>query len=553
MSSSDDRTDNEPADIAARAAELLNQNLAVGQPTVSAADLLDGQPSNGEITFQSSTGTACVDNCPRMVLSPPWAHVSFGLARAFGRDGADVTRSATVEVFSSLPPKNKMVPLWLPNGCGYGPVDGDTSGGAATPASPTPTPTPTPTGTGTATATASPTATASQVPISPVGTHTLAGTSAYSIPYGSSVAIKNLAINGVSNSTKKASIRAISPDGTIFNEYASADIKKNSSTFTVADFTIGTELSMTPGTWKLYAVIENNNKLYYSSNFFTVTVTGGPTTTPTAPATSASTSASASPTSIPVGCAGQSRGNFGQLDSPRAGGITGQQALALNFAVGLDHQLVPFDFGTSTPVKSCADGAAPIAGGQWDNVSRNGNNCIMGDTGNDGPWIMKGLVTGLNGKDGRLNASNGATSCPRAPGTRSNGSVDGVTVNNDVLSCFLRNGATLANLAQDSGVSESMLDPAVINSPRFVWLPIVVATDRAQKEFQPILDYVPAFITDETQTTAATSANGLETAGNSIKVLRLFAFNKDALPPNEQAPETDYDTSIANPVIHLIG
>ena len=165
----------------------------------------------------------------------------------------------------------------------------------------------------------------------------------------------------------------------------------------------------------------------------------------------------------------------------------------------------------------------------------------------------KGLVTGLDGKPGRLDASNGATSCPNNPGTRSNATVSGVAVNNDILSCYLRGGATLATLAQDSGVTESMLDPSVVNSPRFVWMPIVVATDRAQKEFQPILDFVPAFITDETQSTAATSTNGLEVNGNSIKVLRLFAFNKAALPPNEQAPETGYDTTIDSPVIHLIG
>ncbi len=101
-------------------------------------------------------------------------------------------------------------------------------------------------------------------------------------------------------------------------------------------------------------------------------------------------------------------------------------------------------------------------------------------------------------------------------------------MNNDRLSCFLRNGATLARLAMDTGVTQTMLDPRVVDSPRFVWLPVVEATDRAQKNFQPIRDFVPAFITDETTTSEATvnAVNGLEINGNSVKVLHVFVFNK---------------------------
>ena len=82
---------------------------------------------------------------------------------------------------------------------------------------------------------------------------------------------------------------------------------------------------------------------------------------------------------------------------------------------------------------------------------------------------------------------------------------------------------------------------------------MVLATDRAQKGYQPLIDYVPAFITDETQTTAATANNGLEVVGNSIKVIRLFAFNKAALPINEQSPDGAYNTVLARPIVRLVG
>ena len=83
----------------------------------------------------------------------------------------------------------------------------------------------------------------------------------------------------------------------------------------------------------------------------------------------------------------------------------------------------------------------------------------------------------------------------------------------------------------------------MIKSPRFVWLPVVYATDRAQKNFQPIRYFVPGFITDETQTTAATADNGLEINGNSISVLHVYTFNRDALAPIEQSDTVDYDAA----------
>lgn len=538
--------------IAERAALYLNDNLAAGQPTVTWQQLVaDTDWSNGHIEFQDDDGNACVDNCVQMQLTPPEARVDFGLAGAVA-SGTDITRSATVRLFSTLPDPKKIIPLWLPSGCGYGPVDGDTEQGP-TPAPSTSTSTSTPTGTATATPTA--TATAAAIVIDPVGDHTLSGPAAYTMPYGTTLAVNNLTITNVSNGTKKASVRAISPDGTRFIEYAAADVKGNASTFYVSDFTIGTEVSNTPGVWKVYAVIEKANKDTYSSNVVTLTVTGGPTSTPTSPTSPTSTdTASPSETSVPVGCTGQDRGNFGQLFSPRTDTTNKATALARNLAFGLDHLPIPFDQVAYTIEKECAqsNGNNPIAGAQLDDVSRDGNNCIIGDTGNDGPRLYDGLIGEVDSKPGRLNVAGDAsrnTTCP----SRSNKSYGSYTVNNDVLSCFLRGTGTLAKLAQETGVDQTMLDPSIVDSPRFVYLPMVYATDRAQKGFQPIVDYIPAFITDETQTSAATADNGLEVTGNSIKVIRLFAFNKAALPVEAQSPDVDYNPTLGAANVRLVG
>jgi hypothetical protein len=181
-----------------------------------------------------------------------------------------------------------------------------------------------------------------------------------------------------------------------------------------------------------------------------------------------------------------------------------------------------------------------------------GANCIEGDTGNDGPKTYDGLIAGVDGIPGRLNAAQGHTTCAG----RSDTSIGGTLINNDVLSCFLKGGHTLGDLASDTA-TEAMLDPAVVDSPRFVWLPVVYNTDRAQHGYQPILTFVPGFITDETQTSTAassnaSSSNGLEIDGNSVAVLHVFTFNREALPLDKRSATTDYDPVVGGADVRLV-
>jgi hypothetical protein len=251
---------------------------------------------------------------------------------------------------------------------------------------------------------------------------------------------------------------------------------------------------------------------------------------------------------------GQDRGNFGQLDSPRKGVSGTNNILALNIAEGLDHQLTPFVFATNQAVtKDCGStNKGFITGAYPDNVSQDGRNCIQGQTGNDGKSIYEGLIAGTEGKPGRLSVTRpGNSTSPLCVG-RANLVFGSSTINNDLLSCFLRNGATKEQLASNEGVTEAMLDPSIVDSPRLVWLPVVYATDRAQKNFQPILEFVPAFITDETQSAGPSADNGLQVNGNSVKVMSVFVFNKDALPLPAQSPSVKYNGTLLRSIVRLV-
>lgn len=526
-------------DIAQRVADYYNEdaNQVDGQNVVSAAQLLNSQPADGEVIFQDEDYSTCVNDCPQMTLIAPGARVDFGLAGVMGISNTTVQRTATVRITSSLPPQQKSIPFWLPTGCGFGPIEADTQqGGNGGNNNPTPTPTPT------ATATTTPDPAPYQP--TPVGTHVLNGTAVTPVANLGTITVQGWSVTGVGNRYKKVTMRAYPPTGSAFVDFA-AQTEGNGA---VPSFQVSTEISSVAGDWRVYALAQqiNGPQAEYSQNHLIIRVTPpvvvpSPTPTPTANPTDSA---------VMVGCVGQDRGNFGQLDTPRKEGGTKQQRLARNIALGIDHTLAPYVFAPGvTERKECGSGNSLLPGAQLDDMSRDGNNCITGDTGNDGPKMMDGFIQGIDGvAPGRLDVANGQTVCPG----RSNMYQAGKLVNNDVLSCFLRNGATLETITSESGVTSDMLDVSILSSPRFVWLPVVYATDRAQKDFQPIREFVPGFITDETTTSAATADNGLEINGNSISVMKVFTFNRDALPPLEDSDTVDYNPTVGGGVVRLV-
>jgi Flp pilus assembly protein TadG len=561
----------------------LQQNTVGGQQlnSVTASQLV----SSGLVTFQHKVAGSWVSCsagtlCTQMTVNAPNSKVNFGLAGALGKNSVDVSKQAIVRVSTQLPITKNVMPFWLPNGCSFGPAEPDTTqgggkggGGAGADVQPG-------SGGGAAAAAAAPTTSAAPItPGTPAGSHTLGYTN-YTTPYTTTpTAFVTYTMSGISNNNIESGlIRFVSPDGSTVVDAAVSDTDtiKGNHTLVTGNFTVPPDVSSVPGVWKVYGLVledhGSNAVQSYSSNFLTLTVTGGPATTaptttaptstaPTSGATSSSTpSATMTPTGIPVGCTGQDRGEFGQLESPRDGVNPIQQALAYNIALGLDHNLVPYQFtDTSKVVTDCEkiDNTQPAHyNDDQRRMTAPFNNCITGDTGNDGKVLWNGFIAGVGGYPGRLDtASAQGTVCPNGTDDRSDLIIGGHNINNDTLSCYLRNNATLTTLAQDTGVDNSMLDGTITKSPRFIWLPVVYANDRTVKGWQPLKKFVPAFITDEDATQGASASNGIfvNGNGNSLDSFQVFTFNPKALPANEQSPIVDYDPNIGNPIYQLVG
>lgn len=518
-------TDLNRAAIAAEVARYLSGNLAIGQaPTITAEQLLNDVEADGEIRFLTSAGDPCTVDCPQMEVVTPTARVEFGLAAVLGQSGTDLQRVASVEVYSAVPDGPDLVPFWLPSGCALGPAFLDATGG--NPGKLTDDTLPNDVAQGTHSI---------QGPPSPPGT-----------AFGTSASVSNLRLTAIPPNIDRASIRFVAPDG-MWLDYAVTDVGKTDPLIVPA-FDVGTEVTNVAGEWRVYGIVQEKGAQSLpriSADYLTFSV---------GPASGTATTTTET-TSVPVGCVGQQRGNFGQLDSPRVGVSGTNDRLAANIAMGLDHFLEPFAFGPDqAETKDCGKAGSFIPGAKPDNQPLDGRNCIQGDTGNDVPALTAGFLTGVSGGAGRVSSERGATTCSG----REDDFHGGVTVNNDVLSCFLRGGATLATISQPAGVDSSMLDPAVVDSPRFVWLPVVQAADRAQKNFQPIREFVPAFITDETQVstasyTDATSNNGLVLNGSGqVTSIQVFVFNKQALPIDEQSPTVAFRNDLGQKIGRLV-
>lgn len=478
-------------------------NLVAGQTTVTRAGLTDGDDANGEVHFDSDVDLRVV---------APAAEVKFGLAAVAGLDKVDVVADATAELQSQLPPMQEVLPFALPSGCPYGPGMADTpSNGPAVDDGTTFTP-----NTGHS------------------GDHTLSGFTSNPSPVTQSSTSSSVTFtlgelpNGSNGGTLRFYLGGTTAvDYTLTWPTTSNSDKVRTVTRSIDD----ARVTGTIGTWKAWVLTGAAGKHSTTSADLTV---GAASTAPS------------------VGCSSSVSGNFGQLDSP-GWGVTGKnQRFAHNIARGLDHVVTPFPTATADV---CATNAGHdlIADAQLDETSVPDNNCLNIDTGNDGAWIMDGLVTGIDGHQGRIDAVFGHT----RPACGSDITINGTTVNNDRLGCFLRNGATLAQLTDPdpADVSEAMVDPEITKSPRFVWIPVLRSVERINDKWQPIKMFVPGLITGETLDASTNPADpdhdGLVWSGNKITSIQVFTFNPHVLPADERSPSTDYDPTLQS-IVRLI-
>ncbi len=452
------------AAVLAEVATYLNKpnNNVQDQPTVTAAQLDDNNFANGEVDFYN--------NGTRMRVIAPAANVDFFLADVAGFDDVDVNAQATVEIQSLQPRMVDVLPFALPSGCPYGPGMADTGPGPAATPSPTATPT------------------ADFTPGNgDTANHRVTGVSPASVAKDQSPAPSiTVTVTDLPNNSTGGTVRIRLGASTSHDfpvTWASTSNSSNSRTpaVTLTNNVLGTE-----GVWKVWVIVGNANK--YSETSANLTVGNPPSSSP---------SASPSPA---VGCSVSASGNYGQLDSPRNGVNQRPERFAQNIALGLDHQVVPFPTANSD-VCAGNSGNNPIPGANLDEApSTNGRNCLNIDPGNDGPKVMEGLITGVNNTTIKGRLDNSFTASDRPLGCAGPRTVNGTSINDENLSCYLKTGATKAQLIAQTGDFDNLLDPRITDSPRFVWIPVLRTQERINDKWQPIKMFAPAFITSETVT-----------------------------------------------------
>ncbi|QIK66081.1 hypothetical protein G7072_06755 [Nocardioides sp. HDW12B] len=542
------------ANIVAEVANYLNRNKAgVNQSSVTSTQLTDTQLSNGEVTFPT-------DNQVRVVT--PSSRVDFGVARAIGISSKTLDASATAEKRALVPPTDDVLPMWLPSSCAYGAVGGDTGPGPTTPAA-NPTYDP-----GNSNVDSKFHITAISVNTAPFGTTTgsidVTLTNEDSAAIGTPAAPKQGAIVftfGAPTSWTTAT--------TVYPVNLAIPGKSGSTlgTQTVTIPGVGSEVTNTVGKWEVWGAYNaTGGKVVPGTTKFSADPNGANAAEPLAFTVTGGGGE--------VACNVSQRGNFGQLDSPRAGYPQLQKRYEYNLALGLDHKLAPFnmlDYPAIATNPECFNDGSPT-GAKIDNVVRDGNNCIYVQSGNDPGGLTSGFLTGVDGgpdgaKPGRLFTAPTSSRCTTngrvAPAKASDSKVAWANINRDTLSCFLLPGKTLADIASDTAAAD-IVDRSILQSPRYFQVPVVHANDRADKKYIAIKQYASVFLTDETPTCnltaptyggpgCATAENGITMngGGNQVFAVQVFAFNTFAITTPPNGADTEWFVG-GKPVIRLV-
>ncbi|MPZ95812.1 MAG: hypothetical protein GEU96_13110 [Propionibacteriales bacterium] len=500
-----------PADSAAAenearlaAQEYLVKNWVWGQDEAT-WDLADPDLADGWLEFLSPTDIR---------LHAPNARVNFGLAGAIGADGMDVTAVSRVKLGSPGRP----TPFFLPQDCSLGRQE--IKHGAQAPEPPVTFPATDPDGPNGSSPDpgvvdplevdqedpAVPPATEISIEGKKFGTNVADLSVRFSrddkswpLPPGPAAPAKTLTING-SNATITVDV----PDEV---------------------------LAVAGSVW--YVRVKNASGWSKESQALTLTVK--------------------SPATVNPGCGVKVEGDFGLLDSPRDGFSQLADRLRLNLSEGIDHNLDPWPL-TSTPPpptgdKACQPTSSPVPGAVLDLVSpippsSPNPNCVNILNGNKVDMLTDGLVTDPGAR----------LQVPTTPGCDRNGGSATQTVlmrqiNADVLSCFLKPGINVGDVSRATAPAADAITPAIFDSPRFMWVPMINTPINPSNGFYPIVEYRGVFITDETTTSmkgssTANTINGINDDGHHVTSVSAVAIHPDSLPasaPSYSGPIGPYN------------
>jgi Flp pilus assembly protein TadG len=223
-----------------------------------------------------------------------------------------------------------------------------------------------------------------------------------------------------------------------------------------------------------------------------------------------------------------SSGNFGSIDVPWGGSDLAD--LEKNIRDGLRPPTTLQKWPTSPyPAENTCN---TLPGGviSTDTTSRENTNCVQSVTGLKAKPAYDGY---LADGDGRLRVD--TSDICQDLGRPTRGPHD---ENSDVLSCFLAdNSLKLSDAVSYSG-NDPLFTQEIWASPRFLIVP-KIEFDPTGTKWMPIIDFVPAFITDQPtgaskQVPLVTGAtdNGLVVENpEKLRAIRVFFFDMDALPP----------------------
>lgn len=494
---------------------------------VAKSDLTDTNPDGSRNLANGDVQVVTVNGKNGIRVTAPAARVAFGFANVFGVNGTSVKAAATVSIFSQGP---RVLPMFAVSGCDWGtqtltdPANGQVVSTVPTLAYDSDT---------------------NQTKLTDGSIVLKDGTSAVvgSLAKDSIGNTMTIQASKWSNVSKIGFFRSDNTDPTLVvpqptfkdaNTGAPLTAPYSSPSGGTIGLAIPDVVAQTETLWYVRAYSSNSNQWSPRSEAQPIRV--GQTL---------------------LECSGlSSDGNFGTLSLPRSTGSTADW-IPRDMAYGLEAPLSlhTHDYTKNNPTTTngiCDEQTDPPDWGTIEPQSGGSNsplnasaNCVPTDTGLPANVATQGLITVDNGK-GLLVGKPTHANC--APGggssmrtvTLNNKNYD---INNDTLSCYLVNGKTLADISS-SGYSEADgpgLSDDILSSPRFAYVPVLkVRPTMGSSQDYAIIDFRPAFITDETATTPATTDNGVTIANNDVKTMKVFFFNYWALPQGAPGPLIDY-------------
>jgi len=493
---------------------------------VTKADLTDGSMANGDVRV-TSLG---------LQVTAPTSRVDFGFANVFGVNGTSVQARATVNIFSLGP---RVMPMFAVSGCDWGRQTlTDPANGHVT---------------------------------SSVPTLAFDGDTNQNNLIADSVVLKDSTGTTVTNLTKNSTGNSMVINGTKWKDLTKFGFFRSDDTTPAL---VVSQPTFWPGagptTPALSTPYTQNNGGQLGLN-----IPDAVAQTETLWYVRAYNGTNWSPRSeaqpIRVGqtvlecSAGSVDGNFGTLKLPRNGAQSSDD-IARNIAYGLDDPLSlhTHQYAVDNVTNGLCDEQADPNHGAIEPQSSTGvnaalnphANCLPTDVGLTANVATQGLITIDNGA-GLLSGKATQSGCDPNGGS----SMRSVTLNNhsynindDTLSCFLLPGKTLAQVAS-SAYAESdgpAFSEDLFKSPRFAYVPVLrVQPNEGGSETYSIIDFRPAFITDEASGQNATSDNGVHIEQNDVKTLKVFFFSINSLPHDSGGELIDY-LGVGPSEVHLI-